>query len=362
MSEKKKWGILIVIIIILWALFTFWQPSEENQPLGEPIKIGVITPLTGDVAYWGESSRVGIALAEQDLLNDDINVEFIIEDGELDPTVALNAAQKLVNIDRVDAIYSEFNPAAISVTSFLKDKDILHLYDAAVISPLEDTTNTYKTYLDYEVSCQKTAEVLKERGVQQVGALKVNLEFGDLCLRGIQNVFPDVAIETYNVGETDFRTSLSKLTTADMQALFNVAFQPETLTSLRNMEQLDIDAVFVGLTETITPDIVGEYSERLEGSLLFGLPVVAGDFIDRLEGEFSDQSVSNYHAAVLAYIHTKQMVNALHDCKKDLECTKDTLDKTPPESFIGFKGFENRVASFDVLVQEWSNGQLTEIN
>jgi len=354
---------VIVVIIIVVVIFVLASRSgEEGDLTGEPIKIGVITPLTGGVAYWGESAVFGVELAKRDLATEGIEVDFIVEDGQLDPKVALNAAQKLVNMDAVDAVYSEFNPAAIAVTSFVKDKHILHLYDAAPISPLQESENIYKTYLDFEASCQEVAQLVKNRGIESVGVLKMNLEHGDLCLKGIRKVYGDNAVvEEYNPGLTDFRTPLSKLKTNDVQALFNVAFQPETLASLRNIQELKMDVLFVGLSEIVSPDIVDQYTNLLEGAVMFGLPAVSNDFIERLGREFPDATISNYQAVALAYMHLKQIAQSLHTCRKDLACVRNEMDQVRPEPLVGFTGFQNHIAGFDVLIQEWRNGEFVDI-
>ncbi len=348
-------GIVGIFVVIVLSI------SLGNKKNSELIKIGVISPLTGPVAYWGESSQLGIALAQKDLIKEGINIKFIVEDGRLDPVAALSAAQKLVNIDHVDAIYSEFNPAAIAVTSFLKDKEILHLYDAAPTSPLVETPNAYKTYIDYKVSCEKTAEILKSRGIERVAVLKLNMEFGDLCLEGLRNIYPNAVSESYNMGEKDFRSILLKLKQSNPEAIYNVSYQPETLASLRTIRELGLKVTFASLTEIISPDIIDAYSDDLEGSVLFGLPNVSSDFAQRLQKEFPNQTISNYQAAALAYIHLKQMAHALNDCNKELVCVKKELDEASPDRTIAFKGFTNRIAVFDTLIQEWKDGKLVDI-
>lgn len=359
---KNKIIVLVVVVIVVAGIAIISQNRKGISPGRDNlIKIGVITPLTGGNAYWGESTRMGLKLAEKDLAKEGIRVQFIIEDGQVDPTVALNAAQKLVNVDHVGAIYSEFNPAAIAVTSFLKDKDILSLYDAAPTSPLSQTPNVYKTYMDYESSCKNVAEMLKEKGIKRVGVLKINLEFGDLCLNGIRSVYPDARSESYNAGETDFHTVLLKLKKGNPEVVFNGSFQPEALASLRDMREMGLRVPFVGITDSISPNIIDEYSSRLEGSILFGLSAASAEFTERLKQEYPDQPINNYQAAALAYIHLKQIARALHSCPKDLECAKKVLDKSGPESILGFKGFNNRIASFDTLIQEWRGGKLVDI-
>ncbi|MDP1814595.1 MAG: ABC transporter substrate-binding protein [Leadbetterella sp.] len=358
--EKAK--IIIIAVLVLAIALTGYFYKKDSSESAKPLKIGVVTPLTGGVAYWGESTKIGFDLAQQELRDEGINVEFIIEDGQLDPKIALNAAQKLVNIDGVRAIFSEFNPAAISITSFTKDKDVLHLYNAAPVSPLVESDNVYKSYLDYEYSCEKTATLLKNRGVNKVGMLKANLEFGDLCLKGVKKVFKEnTYVESYNPGNTDFRTLLTKLASNDVEAIFNISFQPETLTSLKTMDELGIKATFVGLSETITPEIVADYAKALEGSIMFGLPSVDEEFIVKVKAAYPDKTIGANQAIAIAYMHAKQLANALDKCSGDIACAKEKLDVLENDSIIGFTGFQNRIAGFQTLIQEWQDGKFIDI-
>ena len=78
----------------------------------ESIKIGVIQPLTGSVAYNGTTDVNGSKLAL-----DEINakggvlgkkVELVIEDGQCRPANSVNAAEKLIQRDKVVAISGAF--------------------------------------------------------------------------------------------------------------------------------------------------------------------------------------------------------------------------------------------------------------
>jgi len=87
---KTKAAIGIIVLVAILAIGYF--VSKGSSPTStESIKIGVITPLTGDLAFWGENSRLGVELAKKDLTKEGINVDFIVEDGQLDPKTALNA-------------------------------------------------------------------------------------------------------------------------------------------------------------------------------------------------------------------------------------------------------------------------------
>lgn len=357
--KKTIW--IIVAIVVLGGIVWFGQSKSKVPVTGELIKIGVITPLTGDLAYWGQSSQLGIRLAEKELQEEGVNVVFIVEDGKLDSKTALSAAQKLVNIDKIDALYDEFNPITIPVASYLKDKNIFNLYYSAPVSILADNPNTIKSYLNYEESCKKVSNLLRKRGIERVGVLKVNLEFGDLCLKGIKSVYGENAfVQEYNTGDRDVRTQLTKLNSSNPQIIFNGAFQPDALVTLQNMKSLGMRAKFVGLSELDT-DILDKNPGLFEGAILFGMPPLSEKFVEKLKTTFPNEQIGFIQGAGAPYVHAKQLAYALRDCNKELSCVKEKVAQSKPDSIIGFQGFINRIGFFDTYIEEVINNKFVKL-
>src|SRR5437660_8534969 len=85
----------------------------SSQALGqETIKIGVIQPLTGSVAYNGTADVAGtkLAIEERNAKGGVLGrkVEAIIEDGGCKPADSVNAAEKLIQRAKVVALSGAF--------------------------------------------------------------------------------------------------------------------------------------------------------------------------------------------------------------------------------------------------------------
>ena len=78
--------------------------SGGEPESGEPIKIGVITGLTGAYVLLGEEQRAGAELAVKVLgeMAGDRPIELIVRDDQLKPDIALREAQALVQEEQVD--------------------------------------------------------------------------------------------------------------------------------------------------------------------------------------------------------------------------------------------------------------------
>ncbi|MBI4145848.1 ABC transporter substrate-binding protein [Candidatus Woesearchaeota archaeon] len=341
---KNKLWLLIsaaVLVIITLAALNFNRTANT-------LNIGVITDLTGPAAYWGESSRVGANLAVADLKKEGHEVNLLFEDHQLDATKALTSAQKLVNIDNVDAIYAEFNPAAISVGSFVKDKDLLYVYDAAVTSPLTGNSLAFKTYLDYQEGCKQVANRFKSEGFERIGVLKVNLEAGELCLSGVKEVYGDAAfVESFNLGDQDFRTQLLKLKERNVRAVIAAMFEGDTLNTLKVIKEQKLDMKYGTVEDSITRQVTSLYAKELEGSWSFGFGQVSPEFSNRISGE----KLSTEYGAAVTYTHIMQMGRALGSCNGDLACVRQKIEASKPDATIEFEGFNQHMAIFNMTIK-----------
>ena len=264
----NKWvvGVVVLIVVVVGGFILLNNKGAAPAQAGT-IRIGVMTDLTGPAAYWGQSTRIGAELAAQDLKAKGYDVQLVYEDYGLDATKAASVAQKLANVDNVDAVYAEFNPGAIAAASVLKDKNIPMIYDAAIVSPLTNSNNFFKTYLDYQAGCQAVAQKFKDEGITNIGMLKLNLEAGDLCLSGVKSVYGDkVVVETFNLGDTDFRTQLLKINSSGAGAVINVGFEGDTYNALQVIKNQGYKMKYGTVDDTITDKVKQAFSDQLKGT------------------------------------------------------------------------------------------------
>ena len=103
---KKTLAILVVIVVVIvggYLIFKGPKPANTSD-----LKVGVILPLTGDLSITGEKMYQGVQLAQAELEKD--GVQFVVEDSHSKPTDAVSAAQKLLNVDKVDVIVGTYSP------------------------------------------------------------------------------------------------------------------------------------------------------------------------------------------------------------------------------------------------------------
>ncbi len=349
--QKQQKFLVAVLIVATVAILTLNSKVDNT----ESIKIGVISDFTGPAAYWGESSKVGVNVAVKELKAEGYNVDVTFEDYKLDAPRAATAAQKLSNIDKVSAIYSEFNPGAIAANSVLKDTDVFHMYLAAITSPLKDNPNAYKTYLDYEAGCKLIAQEFKNSGVAKIGVLKANQEFGELCLDGVREIYGDkIVLDSYNLGDTNFKTQLLKINAEKVEAVINVGFEGDTFNTLKVMNELGYSLRLGTVEDTMSDKVKTTFPNQIKNALTFGFQEVNKEFVKKVTAENGGKSLASNYAAAEAYTHIKQIVKALDACDEgDMECTKKHIDMSAPDTTFGFKKFNGRIADIGMQIYKY---------
>ncbi len=101
-----KKSVYLVLVVVLAVLVI----TPQQTLSAEPLKIGVLVPLTGIVAQGGVEMRDGIQMAAEEkgqILGRPI--ELVVEDTQVKPPVAVTKAQKLVFKDGCKALIGVFS-------------------------------------------------------------------------------------------------------------------------------------------------------------------------------------------------------------------------------------------------------------
>jgi len=199
----------------------------------EPVRIGVIAPLTGPAAIFGIAVRNGIELYTN-MFNEagGINgrmIELVIYDDRALPTEALNAYNRLVNLDEVVAFIgpvtsgatfgvaeasAEDNIPGITATATHPDVTIHgnNFFRACFLDPFQgySMARFAREYLGAE-----TAAVLFDSAMAYSTGLR-NAFVATAAEIGLTIV----ADESYNTGDVDFNSQLTVIASHSPDVLF----------------------------------------------------------------------------------------------------------------------------------------------
>ena len=250
MKRKALIVIGIALVISVSVLLLLRGKTKDN----ESMKIGVILPLTGSGAIYGDDLLRGIELAyEESPLKD--KIELIIEDDAADVTKGINALNNLA-FKGVDIVIGGImSNVANGLLPIVNNKHILLLSPKATdvglsrendfffrIWPTDDVDGRYAaSYITDSLKLKRIA-ILYDNGTYGVG---INREFkNNLNNKDVAVVFD----EGFSSGETNFKTQINKIKHAEPEVVFVPAYYKEVVQILKQMNELNCDFYVAGVS------------------------------------------------------------------------------------------------------------------
>ncbi len=320
--------VLVLTLVAALTLSGCVQPkSEEEQQedlLETPVKLGVIGPLTGDYSFYGSHVQNGAQLAV-----DEINaaggvlgreLELFAYDSQGDPTLGVNAYNRLVVEDEIDALIGgTFSGVTLAIKE-LSIEDNLPVLTPTATNPLvtEDAANVFRAC--YTDSYQ--GEVAAVFADETLGATKVAVLYNrdDAYSEGLATAFiaefasRGTVVEELSFGaaDDDYSSLLTTIKNSDAEAVFLPGYVAEVGAILSQASDLGLDVPFIGGDGW--DGIEENYATVAEGHY-FGNHYAKTDpaenvqaFITNFEAEYGESPSA---LAALAYDAVYAMVEAM---------------------------------------------------
>lgn len=270
--NKRIWvGVLVVIAIVAGAIIL----STRERSSGT-VTIGAILPLSGDAAAYGKSAQKGIQLAaeEANALGgvNGTRIVVIYEDTQAKPATGVSATQKLINIDKVQAIIGGVASSVTLAAAPLCERNQVALLSPASSSPkISDAgdfifRNAPSDTLEGGIMAEYAQSALK---ISRAAVIYVNNEYG----AGIKSVFEHkftglggtiVASVSFQQGDTDMRTQLASIKGKAPEAVYLIGYK-ENGTILKQARELALKSQFLSTVMFEDPDILQVAGKAAEG-------------------------------------------------------------------------------------------------
>ncbi len=234
------------------------------------VKIGQVSPLTGNIAQLGKDNEAGAKLAIEDLNAKKIKIggqevkwELLSEDDAADPKQGTAAAQKLVDA-KVNGVIGHLNSGTtIPASKIYNDAGIPHISPSATNPKL--TQQGFKTTFRVVANDGQLGGTLGRYAIKEVKAKSIAIiddrtaygqgvadEFGKAVKAAGGKV---VGREYTNDKATDFSAILTKLKGAKPDLIFFGGMNAVAGPMLRQMKQLGLQVKYMGGDGICTADL-----------------------------------------------------------------------------------------------------------
>ena len=311
-------------ITLFLFIFAFAFTLAGCQQEEETVRIGVIGPLTGDYALYGESVRDGAQLAVDELNAAGgvlgMTVELFAEDSEGQSDKGVNAYNKLRDKDDIHALIGgTFSGVTLAI------KPLAVADGLPVLSPTATNPDVTLDAANVFRACYTDAyqgEVAAVFSFNTLGATKAAILYNqaDPYSTGLKEAFEAkfaalgevVTVEAYNSGDSDYSAQLTAIEASGAEVVFVPGYVAEVGAILTQADTAGLDLPFVGGDGW--DSIEADYADVAEGHYFANhyaksdTAAVVQDFVTAYEAEFGS---SPNALAALAYDAVKAMAAAM---------------------------------------------------
>jgi branched-chain amino acid transport system substrate-binding protein len=242
---------------------------------GEPIKLGILTPLTG--AGGADGPRM---LKAMQAVIDEVNkaggvlgrrIETIVEDDQTNPEAAVRAARKLVEVDRVPAIMGTWASAvttAVAPVCWEAKRMLFTVSGADSITQLPHQGYIIRTQPTSKLQATSHGEFVAAMGKRRVAVIGIQAPFAMPTKEHLDNVLKTkggsvVAHVIYEKDKPTYRSEIDQAMRANPDFLYLNGYAPDTVVMLRDLFRANIDlpkfcqsyAVPQKTLDTIPPEV-----------------------------------------------------------------------------------------------------------
>ena len=300
---------LLVITILLGCLVGLGPVAAEEKP----IYIGILAPITGTQAVMSEDLITGSVLAQEE-----INaaggvlgrrLELIIEDTETRPAPGMDAARKLIGVDKVPVISGGFSSGvALPIAKYCQEQGIVGIFQPPT-SPLFREVGSYiflTNVLDNYKGKVIAEFAIEDSGKNKFGLMFPNNAFGIMLMKetikNLERLGAEIVTEVvYELNKVDYKAELQRLFAKDPEVVIGTWYAKEGLVTVKQayeMGLLNVDRV-----PWYCPEMTSSFAAAMEDipEVLEGIkglnPLAPGSlFMEKFKKKMGREPITAYAA------------------------------------------------------------------
>lgn len=277
MKVNKMKSARAVIVVLTLAGLAVSNGACSRTP--EEIRIGVLVPLTGGAASYGENARKGaeLALKEFSSSHPDLQIRLVVEDSRGEAAVGLTAANKLIDLDRVVAIVGCVTSGVTLAVAPQLNKSKVPIVSPGGSSPNLTAAGDYvfRTWPSDVFEADAMARHVASRGFTKLAILRINNEYGAAMEAAIRQKLQEVApggisivsAEVFEQGAREMRTQALRIRGVAPDAIYFIGFPEAAVVFARSYAEAGLKVPVLATSGFEDPQVPRDSGGVLNGTV-----------------------------------------------------------------------------------------------
>lgn len=280
----------------------------------EAVRIGALNPLTGAGATYGTGMQKAIQIAV-DQVNEEggvlgKKVELFTADGETDPNAAVRAVNKLVNLNKVDAVMGTYASAVtLAVLPITKRAGILEMNTSGAPAVHNQGPLAYAFYAQDLQLGKAQARYARGENYETAATMYMDNPAGIELARAFEEEFEQlggkvVGSVRFPEGKASYDAELGKLVRNKPDIAVLESYVPDGATILKQGQAIAPEQTWMGIGFAVNPQLAEIIGHELTNGMR-GMEVIPDAdsksyeyLASRYEAEMGQSVQSNVYASM----------------------------------------------------------------
>ncbi len=329
----------IRLSLIVTLFFTSCSSQKEQN---DQIAIGVVAPLSGNFAFYGNEVKDALLLIEK-YENPDNRFDFIFEDNQGSASNSVTAFKKLALDDNIQIIFSCNSPFSIPLRPLAAEEQKVLL---AMVTGARDFGKenewSFRDAINQDQEGISLAKYLIESTEVRNGVTYVvNDDYGLGGARAFVETFLGlngniILQETFEMDDRNMRNTLVKLLAKNPEFIFVVGREQSLISTINQIREVDKEIMIVTSDAFDSPNVLEGVGENASGVVYANYYHTldndrAKEFISKFTGEFGREP-GIY--AIDTYVAGKYITEIIGRVGNNGEAIRKELSTLKYESFL----------------------------
>ena len=204
-----------LLCILCMALSLVACDNKDENVTNKPVvKIGMMLPLSGDMASYGDATKRAIEMVKEDIKNTKNHYEFVLEDSGTDTAKAATIIRKLVFTDKINAVMGYISSTAMVVAPIAEENKVPSFW---FVSAPEASVGAYnfRLYPDLVTGAEMISKKIKSEKKKSIAIIYQNIPSMNYMVADMLPVYTQelkiVMNENFMPGEKNFFALIQKI-------------------------------------------------------------------------------------------------------------------------------------------------------
>lgn len=238
--------------------------------MAEPLKIGMITTLSGGGAGLGVDARDGFMLAIKKA--GDAEISVVVEDDAMKPEIAVQIADKMIQAEQVDVLTGIiWSNLAMAVVPNAVAQGKFYLSPNAGPSPLAGAKcdkNYFNVAYQNDNFHEAAGNYAQTQGIKKMFILAPNYPAGTDSLNGFKRFYKgELAGEVYTqLGQTDYAAEIAQIRASGADSVFFFLPGGMGIAFMKQYAQSGVGIPVMGPGFSFSQDVLGAIGDAAIGA------------------------------------------------------------------------------------------------